>query len=183
MNPIVHFIVKSLLSIIVLLPIGIFIYMLLVRQKKEWINSLITCLLVVLFLYTGGMKFFDHPLFLYTTKHSPWQLLSENAGWITWAIPFLEVAIAALLIIPQTNLIGLYGASLLMAAFSIYVVVLLKSGLHLPCSCGGVIQYMNWTEHAFFNASFVLLSVLAIINERNTWSNSGIGKNQVQRFA
>jgi hypothetical protein len=36
----------------------------------------------------------------------------------------------------------------------------------LPCSCGGILQSMNWTQHLIFNIFFTLLGLGAIAFEK-----------------
>src|SRR5690606_12191987 len=42
----------------------------------------------------------------------------------------------------------------------------------IPCSCGGVLEKMGWTEHLVFNISFIVLAFVGILlfvkRERST---------------
>lgn len=55
-----------------------------------------------------------------------------------------------------------------MTMFTTYIYVILNYSSFTPCSCGGVLEKMSWTEHLLFNIVFILLSGLAIIVQSNT---------------
>lgn len=49
-----------------------------------------------------------------------------------------------------------------MAMFTTYIFIILNFSTFVPCSCGGILEKMGWTEHLIFNISFLLLAVLGI---------------------
>lgn len=52
-----------------------------------------------------------------------------------------------------------------MTVFSGYVFYILNFDPNIPCSCGGILDSMGWTEHLIFNVAFLVLSVLGIALE------------------
>nr|WP_197718692.1 MauE/DoxX family redox-associated membrane protein [Pedobacter schmidteae] len=90
-------------------------------------------------------------------------LLTDYANFITWFIPAIEILISLFLINKRTLLFGLYGSFGLMLMFTVYIFFILNFAERIPCSCGGILEKMGWTEHLIFNIFFVLLALLAII--------------------
>ena len=137
-------------------------------KSRETFLDIVSALLILLFLYTGLSKLLHSLTFLGQLKQSPWPLISNNAEFISWSLPWLEIVTVALLVIPFKGIrtAGFYLSAILMIAFTTYVFVLLVSGRHLPCSCGGVIAYLSWKQHLLFNLVFLILSIWAIIKIR-----------------
>ena len=133
---------------------------------KEWISHAASSLLILLFLYTGLSKVVDRGVFLFTLELSPWHLLQSNAALVSWVLPYLEILVAVLLIPPRTRLWGFYLSAVFMVAFLLYVGIVVGSGVQLPCSCGGVIKYLTWQQHIYFNLAFTLIALCGIWNER-----------------
>lgn len=89
-------------------------------------------------------------------------------NWMTpalvWGVPIIEVIIAVALMFERTRTKALYASLTLMSAFTIYTLtVLLHFFSYVPCSCGGVIKKLSWTQHLFFNLFFVIISLIAIL--------------------
>jgi uncharacterized membrane protein YphA (DoxX/SURF4 family) len=61
------------------------------------------------------------------------------------------------------RLIGLYASFFFMILFTGYIVAILRFSSYIPCSCGGILQKMSWTQHLIFNIGFLLLAVIAIL--------------------
>lgn len=131
------------------------------NNKLKNLSIEIICLLyVVLFVYAASSKLLDFKNFQIQLGQSP--MLSAYAAWIAVLIPFLEFFISLLLLLPQSKLIGLYASFSLMVLFSTYIVVILNYSSYVPCSCGGVLENLNWTQHLIFNLVFVFLALTAI---------------------
>ncbi|WP_414655561.1 MauE/DoxX family redox-associated membrane protein [Flavobacterium sp.] len=120
------------------------------------------CLLyILLFVYAAVSKLLEFENFKIQLGQSP--LLSPFASWILFAIPTLEIIIAILLLIHKLRLIGLLASYTLMVLFTAYIYILLKYSSFVPCSCGGVIQKLSWSQHIIFNCFFIVLAGIAII--------------------
>jgi uncharacterized membrane protein len=128
--------------------------------KTNSIQQLICSLFIFLFVYTALSKFYSFDRFLIVLAKSP--LIGNSNHLVAWSIPFSELAIALLLLLPSTRRIGMYGAFVLMILFTAYVGYMVVFIPHLPCSCGGVIQKMSWKQHLFFNAAFTGLALWGI---------------------
>lgn len=128
---------------------------------KKGIHDLIGGLLVLLFVYAAFSKLFDYTQFKMQLGSSP--LLATHAGIIAWLVPVVELIIATLLTVTITRIIGLYASLVLLLIFTLYISGMLLSGEHLPCSCGGVISTMSWSQHLVFNLFFIALSIAGIV--------------------
>src|SRR5690606_1184007 len=62
----------------------------------------------------------------------------------------------------KTRIQGLYIAFLLMVMFTTYIIIILNFTSFTPCSCGGVLEALGWTEHLIFNTVFILLALWAL---------------------
>jgi uncharacterized membrane protein YphA (DoxX/SURF4 family) len=127
---------------------------------KQLIVDIAAGLFILLFMYTAIMKLKDIHLFIGSMSHTP--LLRPYATLLAGLIPGVEIAISIALIIPSTRYMGLVLATGLMGVFTLYVGLILHSMKELPCTCGGVLQQMNWQEHFLFNISFLTLGLAGI---------------------
>ncbi len=132
----------------------------LTAKTQSLIVEIISILYILLFVYAAVSKLLDFDNFQVQLGQSP--LLSAFAGWVAFGIPFLELLIAFLLVLPKWRLIGLYAAFSLMVLFSTYIVIILNFSSFVPCSCGGILESMNWSQHLVFNIAFVVLALFGI---------------------
>jgi hypothetical protein len=121
--------------------------------------SIIPAFLVLLFAYTGTAKLSGHELFISQLLKT--ELLKNNAEIISVGLPIIELLTALLLCFRSSRQIGLWFSILLMTAFSCYVIIVL-SGNNKPCSCGGVMAFMSWTQHLYFNIFFLTAAIAAL---------------------
>jgi len=130
-------------------------------MKRTHIPDMITLLLIFLFVYTASSKLMDFGQFKVQMHH---QAIPHRAVQVLiYILPVTEIVAAALLLFPKTRLWGLYMAFVLMVLFTGYAgLVLVNYFGHIPCSCGGVLKYMGWKSHFFFNLFFLLLTVIGI---------------------
>lgn len=135
---------------------------------KEKFTISISYLFILLFVYSAVSKLLDFQNFQIQLAQSP--LLTAFAKYISYAVLSVEFAIAILLSIPKTRIIGLFSAFGLMLLFTIYIYIILNYSSFVPCSCGGILENMNWTEHLFFNIAMVILAATAL-HLSNDWQN------------
>lgn len=122
-------------------------------------------LFVLLFVYAALSKFLDFPNFQTQLGQSP--LLTAYADWVSWGIPILELIIAALFIIPKYTLLAFYASYALMVMFTTYIIIILNFSDFIPCSCGGVLEKLSWTDHIIFNIVFIGIAVMGVIVQSN----------------
>ncbi len=129
------------------------------KFKNIFIET-VSALVVFLFIYASVSKLADYQKFHVQLGQSP--ILTSIAGFIAWFIPAIEIIISILIIFPRYRLIGLYAAFSLMTVFTAYIIVITRYSEFVPCSCGGVLQHMNWNQHLLFNLVFFALTAGSI---------------------
>lgn len=115
---------------------------------------------IFLFCYAAISKLTDFENFQVQIAQSP--LLTAFAGFTSYVVIIVELIIVFLLLIPRLRLIGLYASLGLMTAFTIYIYLILNYSDFVPCSCGGILEKMGWTEHLLFNIACVLMAGVSI---------------------
>jgi hypothetical protein len=125
-------------------------------KTQSIVTGIISALLLILFLYTAASKLMDHERFLMVLKKSP--LLQEVAGPVSWLVPLSELIVSLSLFVPAWRLYGFRLAFGLMSIFTLYIAYMILFTPHLPCSCGGVIRKMSWSQHLVFNVFFLALA-------------------------
>jgi uncharacterized membrane protein YphA (DoxX/SURF4 family) len=129
-------------------------------MTKKWIIEIISLLFVLLFVYTAVSKFIDYQNFRAVIGQSP--LITRIAGPLSIIVPVLEMIIAFLLVIPRYRLLGLLASFAIMVLFTTYIIVLLTLSEKVPCSCGGIISSMSWTQHLYFNILFTIIAFIGM---------------------
>lgn len=120
---------------------------------------------ILLFVYAALTKLLDYQKFVVQLGQSP--ILTDYAQVLAVVVPFIELGISLMLIFPKTRLKGLYAAFGLMVIFTTYIVLASRFSDYVPCSCGGVLEGMTWTQHLNFNTVFVLLALIGILLQPN----------------
>ena len=118
-------------------------------------------LYILLFVYAAVSKLLDYENFTVQLAQSP--LLSAYAGLVAPSVIGLELLLSMLLMLKKTRLTGMYASFFLMVSFTVYIYLILNYSDFVPCSCGGIIEKMNWTQHMVFNIFFVMLALVAIV--------------------
>ena len=140
-------------------------------SKKQVLLECVCALLILLFLYASISKFLDFKTFIDQMNNQP--LPNSWTPFLVWAIPLLEIAISIALIFEYTRMLGLYASLALMLLFTVYTgIILLHFFPYIPCSCGGVIQKLTWTQHLILNLFYIALSGLGIILQHRKSLNS-----------
>lgn len=121
----------------------------------------ISLLFVLLFIYAATSKLWDFGQFKVQLGQSP--ILTAYADGVAWMVPGVEYLLALLLLFNGSRLAAFYGSFALMVMFTTYIVLVLQFSDYIPCSCGGVLEDLGWTEHIVFNLFFVILAVIAIV--------------------
>ncbi len=130
-------------------------------MKKKPIIDIISALFICLWLYAGASKLLDYGSFRVQLGKSPF--ISGFAPLLVWGVPVFEILIAVTLMFGRTVKIGLYASFFLMSLFTIYIIAMLNFSYYLPCSCGGIIEKLSWTQHLWFNVGWVILALVGII--------------------
>lgn len=131
------------------------------KKLINYFSAVVAYFFIFLFCYAGVSKMRDFENFQVQIAQSP--LLSAYAGFISYATIISEVVIVLLLVIPKLRTIGLYASLGIMSSFTVYIYLILHYSDFVPCSCGGILEKMGWTEHLIFNIVCVMAAILAIL--------------------
>ncbi|REC50627.1 MULTISPECIES: MauE/DoxX family redox-associated membrane protein [Chryseobacterium] len=131
------------------------------KKLIKFFPDIVTCFFVLLFCYAAISKILDFENFQVQIGQSP--LLSAFAEFISYAVIVLELIIVLLLLFPIVRRAGLYASTALMSAFTVYIFLILNYSDFIPCSCGGILEKLGWTEHLIFNIVCVIAGILAIL--------------------
>lgn len=131
------------------------------EKSKKIILEIICGLYILLFTYAAVSKLLDYQQFNVQLGQSP--VLAAYADIIVWAVPFGEIVISLMLFFTRFRLIGLFASFFLMVMFTAYIIVILNFSDHVPCSCGGILEQLGWTEHLIFNGVFIALAFIGIL--------------------
>ncbi|WP_285655492.1 MauE/DoxX family redox-associated membrane protein [Allomuricauda sp. NBRC 101325] len=131
------------------------------KNIKIWLPYTVSILCSILFIYAATSKLWDFQQFKVQLGQSP--ILTAYANWIAWVVPVSEYIIAFLLLLDRYRLIALYVTLGLMTMFTTYIILVLNFSDYIPCSCGGVLENLGWTEHVIFNTLFIIISIMAIV--------------------
>jgi uncharacterized membrane protein YphA (DoxX/SURF4 family) len=130
-------------------------------QYNRIILSIICLLYILLFVYAAVSKLMDFENFLAQLGQSP--LLSPFADYVSIGVLVAEFVVAILLSIPKLRYFALWSAVALMILFTTYIVIILNFSSFVPCSCGGILEKLGWTEHLIFNVVFIVIGIAAIL--------------------
>lgn len=130
-------------------------------KAKTVIVEMGSAFFIFLFIYASLSKVQEFEKFSIELQKSP--VLSYFSGFISVAVPTSELIITGLLLIKNCQLVALYFSFSLMTMFTTYIVGILSFSSYIPCSCGGILQSMTWSQHLVFNLLIVLIAGAAIL--------------------
>lgn len=124
---------------------------------RKSVLNIISSLLILLFIYAAVSKLIGYSDFRLQLGKSPF--ITYYAPVLSWALPVIEIGVGLLLVVKRFLLLGFYASLFLMSLFTCYIYLMLHYSNQLPCSCGGVLSFMGWHTHLWFNMFFVCLSI------------------------
>lgn len=130
------------------------------KFKSGWIAEAVTAVLICIFVYAALSKLLEYRLFVLQLHQHPY--LRNIAATVAWLLPLAELIVAAIMTVPATKRAGLWLAAIMLTGFTVYLGVMLLSGKHLPCACGGIISDLNWSQHMIFNGILISMAIAAI---------------------
>jgi putative oxidoreductase len=143
-------------------------------KARSVFNLVAAAMLIILFVYTAASKLMDIKEFKGSINNQPF----DNRFTILFLIglPFFEFLATAFLFFAKTQLYGFILSALMMTVFTGYIaLILLGFYSRIPCSCGGVIKQLTWTQHLLFNLFFLILAITGALFE---WKNKKAGRPQ-----
>ena len=130
------------------------------KKTRDSIKDVVVYVFILLFVYTAASKLMEFESFQKVLGRSP--LIGKYNSIFAYVIPLTELLISLFLIIPSTRRKALISSVILMAVFTIYLIYMISQPGHIPCSCGGVVSELTWTQHIIFNSIFILLGIGAL---------------------
>lgn len=130
------------------------------KNILKYLPKAAACFFILLFVYAAISKTLDFENFQVQLAQSP--LVSAYAGIISYSVIIIELIITSLLLSERTRTIGLYLSLGIMVSFSIYIYLILNYSDFIPCSCGGILEKMSWSQHLIFNLGCVILCIISL---------------------
>jgi hypothetical protein len=134
------------------------------RYKFSYVVTFLQCLVFFLFLYSGITKTIGFGLFVNSLDKSLF-FDAFNTRLIGMLVIGAEFAIPVLLFFESTVAYGYLLSFLLLLLFTAYILLMFLLSPYLPCSCGGLIESLSWTQHIFLNVAFMGISLLLFYNK------------------
>lgn len=128
---------------------------------RRIILEAISCLLILLFVYAAVSKLLDYERFSIQIGQSP--VLSGIAKVVAPLVIAVELLIAIGLSLLRFRILAFYAAFGLMVMFTTYIVIIMNYSPYVPCSCGGILEDMDWSDHLIFNALFTVICAIAVV--------------------
>lgn len=123
--------------------------------------AVILAILALTFIHTAVSKFLDFKGFHLDMDNQPFP--DSFTPFLTWFLPITEISIVLLFLFESTRQLGLYISATLMLAFTAYTaLVLLHVFKYVPCSCGGIVEYLSWPQHLALNVFLLSVNIVAI---------------------
>jgi hypothetical protein len=115
-------------------------------------------ILIFIFIYSSLQKIIDFENFTSIISKSPLipTGISKQIGFIVIVI---EILIVFLFFIKRFRLAAFLLSFFLLILFEGYIILMVLYSPYLPCSCGGFIEQLSWTQHIFFNLALMVLSI------------------------
>ena len=147
-------------------------------MKRNSIISIVCGLLIILWTYAALSKLVEFERFTAQLELQP--LPSWSIPILRWVLPIGELLIAILLSGIHKRYLGLIASTVLMALFSVYVLLALTGSFgDIPCSCAGIISKLHWKGHMVFNLFFLAISVLGTYLKKQDSSPKNPNKQTV----
>lgn len=122
----------------------------------------IIALFIALWLYAAVPKLRNITYFKEVLKSQA--IPKWSVPWLSWMLPLVELGTVALLIVPETRLIGMYLSLAMMSVFTVYVSGIIFQVYDIyPCPCGGVFRRMGWKKHFRVNLLLTLIALVGVV--------------------
>ncbi|RXG13125.1 MauE/DoxX family redox-associated membrane protein [Leeuwenhoekiella aestuarii] len=135
------------------------------RPIKQIISQGVISFFILLWVYAATAKLLEFDQFFVQLSQSP--VLTSYAEVVVWLIPGFEILLAVLLIVNKTRRLALTASYLLMCMFTVYIIIILNYADYIPCSCGGILEELDWTQHLFFNLGCIILALIGLYLDNN----------------
>lgn len=122
-------------------------------------------LIVLLFVYAGVSKLLDLTSFRTALNNQPFP--NQFTPYLMIIVPTSELLVALVLVVNKKGNLGFYISALMMLVFTLYTAAIYFNAFsYIPCSCGGVLQTLSWTQHLLLNLFFLMICIFGCVIER-----------------
>lgn len=132
---------------------------------QKTLLQIIMLLFIMLWTYAALSKISEFKIFRYQLGQSPG--IAFAAPFLTWALPAVELVMAIMFVFIRTRALAFYLSFTTMVVFTVYLIGMQIFASKIPCSCGGLISKLTWTQHIYFNLVFVALGIIGLIIMKN----------------
>lgn len=130
-------------------------------MKKEFIADIMVAFIFMMLLYASFSKYFDFAGFQRAMHNQPFP--SWFSDTLVIILPPMEIITAILIALDKTRIAGLKATIGLMTSFTLYIIaILLNVFPNVPCTCGGIIRLLSWSQHLLFNLFFIAIAIIAL---------------------
>ncbi|XVJ64744.1 MAG: hypothetical protein HEQ40_00695 [Lacibacter sp.] len=126
------------------------------------ISSLCSGIFIFIFLYSGLQKIIDFENFTSILSKSP-MIPNSISKEIGYSVIMIELSIVLLFFLKKCRIAAFLLSFFLIILFEGYIILMLLYSPYLPCSCGGFIEQLSWTQHIFFNLALMALSITGFL--------------------
>ncbi|SIS67349.1 hypothetical protein SAMN05421788_101550 [Filimonas lacunae] len=128
----------------------------------EGVNSLLVFFFTIICMY----KMMNVRAMRHDMLNQPLPLWLSKV--LIWIILLYEIVLVVLLLKRSTRKLGMYVALFLFVVYTIYTLLIINNFFaYVPCSCGGVVRFLSWSQNLWLNLCFLLLIVIAIVFSSN----------------
>ena len=121
-------------------------------------------LIAVVFIYAGFYKLTDVKTFSSQLQESP--LIPNNVTFfLSYAIPLFHIIIGVLLLFLKSSFTILWTSLSLLMLYTIYLLALYNLYSPPPCSCGGILNNIEYEGQITFNIGCLIINFIAIITK------------------
>lgn len=129
------------------------------RDKIIYIS--INYILLIVFAFAAITKLLEQEKFYTNLVNSPMlELPSLVIHILSWLIPILEGVVVIGLIWKRFQIQAIYLIVILLITYIIYSLAILLVAPYSPCSCGGVIALIDWTQHLYLQIGLLSLTLV-----------------------
>ena len=140
--------------------------------KAELFAQISVNALIVLWIYTAGSKLMAFGAFERQLALQPFGPVINSI--LVYVLPAVEIFTALLLTVKRMQTIGLVVSAVLLTIFTLYVILVVVGYFtKMPCSCGGVLEFLSWKAHLVFNILFLTINLCALY--QNKFKKGGAG--------
>lgn len=131
------------------------------KNSRQVFYTITVLMYIIMYIYVATDKVLS---FDYFQKALDAQVFDDKyTPILSYLLPSIESICVLLLIIPKLQRIGLIVSTLLMLAFTIYVVIVLLFYMPgAPCACGGLFKSLSWEQHLVVNLVFLIAGAYSI---------------------